>query len=115
EASALLVGPVDETHRGRRLAVLGDAAEHLDRGEHVEAAVQPAAVRHRVDVPAEQHRSLRPAAEREPLIAGLVDLLLERKPGELAAQPLPRALPRVRPGDALGAVLVAGQLAELAQ
>ena len=58
EARALLVGPVDEPHRDRRLALLGDPAQHLDAGEHVQAAVEPAAVRHRVDVPADQQRAL---------------------------------------------------------
>ena len=56
EARALLVGPVDEPHRHRRLALRGDPPQHLDAGEHVQAAVEPAAVRHRVHVPADQQR-----------------------------------------------------------
>ena len=79
EARALLVGPVDEPHRHRRLPVLGDPAQHLDPGHDVQAAVEPAAVRHRVDVPADQHRALRGAAQREPLVARLVELVLERQ------------------------------------
>ena len=55
------------------------------------------------------------AAQRPPLVAGLVDLVLERQRLELRAEPLPGRIPRRRPGDALRAVLVAGQLAELAQ
>ena len=64
EARALLVGPVDEPHGHRRLALLGDPAQHLDPGQHVEAAVEPAAVRHRVHVAADQQRVARsgPAA-----------------------------------------------------
>ena len=53
--------------------------------------------------------------EREPLVPRLVDLLLERDAVELAAQPLARRRPGLGPGDALRAVLVAGQLLELAQ
>ena len=64
EARALLVGPVDEPDRQRRRALLGDPPQHLDAGDDVEAAVEPAAVRHRVDVAADQQRALatRPAA-----------------------------------------------------
>ena len=58
EARALLVGPVDEPDRERRLAFLGDPAQHLDARHDVQAAVEPAAVRHRVDVPADQQRAL---------------------------------------------------------
>ena len=39
----------------------------------------------------------------------------DRNPVELAPQPLARRCPRVRPGDPLGAVLVARQLPKLAQ
>ena len=49
----------DEPHRDRRLALLRDPPQHLDAGDHVQAAVEPAAVRHRVDVPADQQRALR--------------------------------------------------------
>ncbi len=55
------------------------------------------------------------AAQRPPLVARLVDLLVERQPGELLPQPAARRLPGVGPGDALGAVLVAGELLQLAQ
>ena len=58
EARALLVGPVDEPHGERRRAVGGDPPQHLDAGHDVQAAVEPAAVRHRVDVPADQQRPL---------------------------------------------------------
>ena len=115
EASALLVGPVHEPHRDGRLALLGQPSQHLDAGHDVETAVEPAAVRHRVDVAADEQRALGSAAQREPLVARLVDLLLDGHGGELPAQPLARPLPRLRPRDALGAVLVSGQLLELAQ
>ena len=44
EAGALLVGPVDGEAL-RRLAFLGDPPQHLHRSEHVQAAIEPAAVR----------------------------------------------------------------------
>ena len=112
EARAFLVGPVDEANGRCRLALLGEAPHDLDTGDDVERAVQPAAVRHRVDVPADQHRLLGATRQRPPLVAGLVDLRLERN---LLVQPVLRAHPGVGPGDALGAVLVAGQLLQLAK
>src|SRR5205085_7808468 len=58
---------------------------------------------------------IRLAAERPPLVRRLVLLRLERQARELLAEPLARAHPPVRPRDALRAVLVAGQLLELAE
>ena len=91
EARTLLVGPVDEPHRQRRRALGGDAPQHLDAGHHVQAAVEPAAVRHRVDVTADQERALGRARQREPLVPGLVDLVLGEV--QLPAQPFARPLP----------------------
>jgi hypothetical protein len=62
---------------------------------------------------ADQQRIVSALADREPLVAGLVDLLVRTGALELHPQPRARGLPRVRPRDALGAVLVAGQLAQL--
>ena len=87
EARAFLVRPVDEPHGERRRALGGDPAQHLDAGDDVEAAVEPAAVRHRVDVPADQERTLGGAAKREPLVARLVDLLRRAGLGDLVAKP----------------------------
>ena len=64
---------------------------------------------------AEDHCLLARARERPPLVPGRVEALHRTGALELRRHPLLRALPRVRPGDPLGAVLVAGQLAQLAQ
>ena len=53
------------------------------------------------------------AGHRPPLVARLVELHLD--PVELARHPLLGLHPGVRPGHALRAVLVAGQLLQLAQ
>ena len=53
---------------------LGDPAQHLGARDDVEAAVEPAAVRHRVDVAADQDGALGVAAERAPVVACLVAL-----------------------------------------
>src|SRR5215218_7825446 len=115
EPGALLVGPLDEPDRDRRLALLRDPPQHLDAGQHVQAAVQPAPVRHRVDVTADQERPLRPPAQREPLVPRLVDFELGADRRDLRSQPLPRALPRLGPGDPLRTLGVPRQLPELAQ
>ena len=64
---------------------------------------------------AEHEDAVGGAREREPLVAGGVDLLDRTGALEGAAQERPRLLPRRRPGDALGAVGVAGQLSQLLQ
>ena len=61
----------------------------------------------RVDVTADQDGALRVAAQRPPVVAGGVALALERKAVEEAVEPRAGRVPRVRPRDALGAVLVA--------
>ena len=62
---------------------------------------------------ADQQRALGVAQQREPLVAGRVDRLLGRGAGELAPEPFAGALPRLGPGDSLGAILVARQILEL--
>ena len=115
KASALLVGPVDEPDRYRRLSFVGDPPQHLDAGHHVQRSVEPAAVRDGVDMSADQQRALGVARQREPLVTGGIDRLLGPGAGELAVEPLAGALPRIGPGNALSAVLVTRQLLELAQ
>ena len=55
------------------------------------------------------------AAERPPVVAGLVALALEREPVEKPVEPGAGGVPGVGPGDPLGAVLVARELLQLAQ
>ncbi len=64
-------------------------------------------------MPAEQDRALGVAAERVPVVPGLVALDLERQVGEALGEPGAAGRPRVRPRDALRAVLVPRQRAEL--
>ena len=107
EARALLVRPVHEPDCDGRRSLLDDPAQDLDARDDAERAVEPAAVRHRVDVAPEEDRALRPACEREPLVAGRVDRLLRSGLGDLVAKPGARLLPGLGPRDALCAVLVA--------
>src|SRR5581483_3104117 len=113
EAGTLLVRPVDHADGQRRLPVLRDPAQHFDCRHDVQAAVEPAAVRHRVDVPTEEQRALRVALEREPLVPRLIDLLDRAGVGHRSAEPLACTLPRLGPRDALRPVLVSGEVAQL--
>ena len=116
EAGALLVGPVDEPHRGR--AALPSAASRRSTSTPAitfrQPSSQPPFGTESMCPPISSARS-EPPAQREPLVPGLVDLLVERQPRELSAQPLPRLLPGLRPRDALRAVLVSGQLLQFAE
>ena len=92
EARALLVGPVDEPDRHRRRPLLGDTPQHLDRRHDVQAAVEPAAVRDRVDVAAEQQRR-----DRRRRAACTTGCRPRRPPSRAAAR---RASPRATPARA---------------
>ena len=109
--AAFLVGPIDETHCHGWLAFGSDAAKALQSGKQVQAAVEPAPVRHRVDVAADEYGSLRLPLERRPLIAALVDFDLDRKLLELLSHPGAGLGPDGCPGDPLGSVLVGRELA----
>src|SRR3546814_19802476 len=64
-----------------------DPAQHLEAGQHVEAAVEPTPVRNGVDVAADQDGALRLPGQRRPLVSRLVDLDLDRESGQLVAHP----------------------------
>ncbi len=57
---AFFIRPIDETHRDRRVAavLLVNAAQNFQAGERVETAIEPAAIRDRIDVTADQERFL---------------------------------------------------------
>ena len=115
EARALLVGPVHELER-EPARLRGERAQHLEPGDDVQRPVEPAAARHRVQVPADDHELVGLAGRRRPRVARLVGLdghAVDRV--ELRAQPLARRDPRVRPRDPLGAVVVPGPAAQLLQ
>ena len=115
EARALLVGPVDERDGARRRALRGDRAQRLERPHHAERAVEPAAVRHGVDVGADHDGVGALTREPRPQVAGLVDLDLDRQLGERLAQQPARVLPLVRPAQPPRPAGTAGQLGERTQ
>ena len=97
EPRPLLVGPVDHAERDRRPAAMlfGHASHHLDAGERVEAAVEPAAVGHRIDVAADEHRLFPLARQRGPEVARRVGRASRRAARQTA--PAARLGPRSRP------------------
>ena len=117
EARAFFVRPVHQPDRHRRPAVVfvRESAQHFQRRQHVQTAIQPAAVGHRIQMPADDQRLLRFAAQRDPAIARGVVVVLHRKSVELRREPLARLQPGVGPGDALRAVFVRRQCAKLLQ
>ena len=114
EARAFFVGPIHQADGDGRLAlVLGvDAAENFHPGQHVEAAVEPAAVGHRIHVAADQQRTLGFAAQGRPEIAGGIGVDFDGQRRELLPQPGARLDPLPREGDALRAVFVGGEAAQ---
>jgi hypothetical protein len=114
EARTLLVGPVDQLERDRgRLALV--RAQHLDRGEEAEAAVEPPAVRDGVDVRPDHDDLVAFARDRGPQVPG--DVALDGRVGlrELAEQPFACAAPILAPREPACPVRPAGQLRQLVQ
>src|SRR5207247_6484134 len=62
-----------------------------------------------------QQPAVGPSPQREPLVARLVHLLLDGQTVEPGPEPRARVLPRLGPGDALRAALVAGQPLQLSE
>ena len=113
EARALLVGPVHEPDGQRRPAFRRDAAQHLDPGETFRQPSSQPPFGTESMWPPISSVAIGIAREREPLVARRVDLLGRAGLRDLVAQPRASGLPGVGPGDALGAVFVSCQLAEL--
>ena len=106
EARALLVGPVDESHVSG-----GSPSSAIRRSTSTPARTlrqpssQPPFGTESMWPPIRSAR-VGAAAEREPLVARLVDLVLGAGPRELRPRATPAALPRLRPRDPLRPVLV---------
>ena len=109
EPRAFLVGPVHDAQRDRWPARMlgGHAPQHLHAGQQAEAAVEPAAVGHRVDVAADHDGAGACARERRPHVARGVGVGLDRQAGEPLAKPGPGPLPRGGEGQPLRAVRIA--------
>src|SRR5688500_9965102 len=84
-------------------------AQNLDSGQKIEAAVEPAAVRHRVDMTATEQRSRRLSAQGGPDVARLICRDLHGQTTKLLAEPRAGLRPRRCECDTLRTVVVAGK------
>ena len=100
ESRALFVGEVDDGERDRPITLL-ELAQRFDSREDAERPVEPAAVRNRIQVPADDHRACGLARQGDPVVAGGVPLLAEPEPGGDAVQPATCLTPNRPPGDPL--------------
>ena len=96
KARAFFVGPIDQTNCDGRLALVlrVDAPQNFDAGQHVQTAIEPAAVRHGIDVAADEQRFVGFAAQGRPKISGRV--IVNFQPpisSTLPAQPFSRLRP----------------------
>ena len=116
EPGTLLVGPVDQGDRDRRSTVRGDGSKQLQPGHHAERAVEPATLRHAVEVAADHQRVAALAAQHGPQVSGLVLVDLDGQRGQRLAQHRPSfepfGCPR-QPATALGPSGAVGQGAEV--
>ena len=117
EARAFFVGPVDQANRYGWTArvFVRETAQDFECGQDVQTAVEPAAVRHRIEMPAKQQRLFRCSAQGDPTVARGVQMMFHRQAGELGLKPLARLEPDVGPGNALSAVFIARQFAQFFQ
>ena len=111
---ALFIRPVHEAHgHGWPSVILVvEAAQDGHASHYIQAAVQPAAVRHRVHVSADEQGFFRLPLQGGPEIARRVHMGLHREFPQEAAEPFARGGPHGSEGHALGAVFVAGEGAQ---
>src|SRR5690606_28244935 len=110
EASTFLVRPVDEPDRHRRDALGLLAPQHLEPGEHAEAAIEPAAGRHRIEVAADHEALRRAAGQGGPQVPRAIALRLDAElVAQLRGEPLARLAPHGAPRDALGTPALIGR------
>src|SRR3982074_2170430 len=99
-ARALLISPVDDREaRAARRRLARKRTRDLDRGQHAEAAVEPAAFGDAVQMAAGDDRPGALARQHDPDVGRLValDAQLGQLGCERLAQPLALVRPRLRP------------------
>jgi len=117
ETRPLLVRPVDQPHgHWGALGVFGrKAPQDFQAGQDVEAAVEPAAVGHRIDMASDHEGPVRLSRQGAPKIPRGIPMDLDRESRQLAFEPLPRRGPGRGESHPLGPVGVGGELPQLLQ
>ena len=100
---------------GRPLYSLGEAAEDFEAGEDAERAVEPAAIRDGIEMAADQQGFRRLAFERDPAIAGGVEVVFDGKVFQFVCEPGARFEPDWSPRHALRSVGIGGEFAQFFQ
>ncbi len=103
EARPFFVGPVHELQRDRR-RLPRVRAQGFERGHDPERAVQPTAVRHRIQMRADDHGLLRGSCERDPVVAGGIGLDREAEGRDFFLEPDAGVAPHRTPREALRSV-----------
>jgi hypothetical protein len=93
--------------------LLIDAAEDFDSSEDVEATVEPATVRDRIHVAADEQGAFGLASQSRPEITCGIRVNFDRKCFELFLEPIAGGEPRLGKGDALSAVFIGGETAQV--
>jgi len=115
KSGALFIGPFHQRERARQRPTRRQAAENLHRTHDAIRAIEPTAVRDRVQVGADDHNPIAGAGQPRPLVARGIGPDGHREPLQLLTQERARPLPDTGPGNPLGARRVAGQLRQGAQ
>ena len=92
EPSAFFVRPVHELQRHRRPGARVHP-QRLEGRHHTEAAVEPSAIRHRVEMAADDDGLWRRAGHRHPVVAGRIRFDRQSELGNPALEPVARVAP----------------------
>ena len=118
ETRAFFIGPIDQADGdradGRRIGLRSGAGSRGPPERPRQPSSQPP-FGNGIEMAADQQRFLGFAMERDPAVAGGVEMMLDRELCQLGCEPVARFEPGVGPGEALRAVGVGGELAQFFQ
>src|SRR5579871_6768394 len=114
KSRAFLVCPIDQPNRDRRAAVIlvRKSPKDLQGGHHTQTAIQPSAIRNRVEMASQDQRLFRVSGQGDPAIPCGIIVILDGQAGKLRPEPLASLEPSVAPSDPLRTVLVSGESPE---
>ena len=98
ETRAFLIGPIHELESDRGFGSAGIAAERFEGGDDAESSIEPAAVRHGIEMAAEDDGLVRGAGDGDPVVAGGVGDRRKADSGKFAAKPFASGAPYRAPG-----------------
>jgi hypothetical protein len=111
EARTLLIGPIDQPNRDWRppMRFLRETTQYLKAGKNAQAAVQPTAVRYRIEMTPHNKRAFGIASKRRPGVARGIEVMFYRQALQLALKPIARLEPNRTPGETLCAKVIGRQ------